>query len=169
MPLVTAGLIEAPQHRIMGRYRELPSGELRVRMAEDVQFGGARETPAQAMGRRYENKVGRHLASRTASLSWELWDHQWLEYESEHGFELAQPDFVLIRPDNSAIVVECKLTFTDCWPQIHFYNELLKGLGLDPVGVLVCKNLTAAATSSAYPRVRKLEDITTTSYWQLRL
>lgn len=99
-----------------------------------------------------------HLHSICARNSWLLRDHEWIE--TEDGW--LQPDFVIERPED-AILVECKLTWLDCSAQMLKYMQVLRELGLSPVPLLVCRNLTPSAPAP----IHSLDELRPDAVWHL--
>ena len=92
-------------------------------------------TPAQKAGLAYQRKVGKVLQKWADDTGWLLMDSPWLTGP-------CQPDFLLISPSQCVLVVEVKLTQTDCTNQFNKYR-LATGA---KVCVQICRRLTAPAT-----------------------
>lgn len=90
-------------------------------------------TPAQKRGFAYERKVQRKLETLLLPLGWTIRDHEWVEG--------IQPDFVLESPSKCLLVVEVKLTQTDCEMQLGKYKHVL---GCD-TGIQICRRLLPGA------------------------
>jgi len=90
-------------------------------------------TRAQKKGLGYERKVGRELKRLLLPLGWRVRDHEWVDG--------VQPDFVLESPAGCLMVVEVKLTQTDCEMQLGKYKHVL-GCG---IGVQICRRLLPGA------------------------
>lgn len=98
----------------------------------------------RAQGRAFEKKVGKRLHTLSNELNWEFHDHHWIKVPKLDGTSFyLQPDFVLISPSKGALLIECKLTWTpDAEAQLTRYMKVLNLMGLRPVPILTCRNLT---------------------------
>jgi len=90
-------------------------------------------TPAQRKGFGYEKRVKTRLEQLLLPLGWRIRDHVWVEH--------VQPDFVLESPGGCLLVVEVKLTQTDCEMQLAKYKHVL---GCD-LGIQICRRLLPGA------------------------
>lgn len=114
--------------------------------------------PRGAVGTRshgltYERRVGRYLAEQAPTYGFTLHDHPWLPGP-------CQPDFVLEFASGTCIVVEAKLTQTDCAAQLAKYKR-----ALSPRAVLtlqICRRLTSPATVTS---LDELTDADTMLLW----
>jgi len=113
---------------------------------------------SRGRGRSYEKRVGAHLHRICAENLWRLRDHEWIDT----GAGFLQPDFVIERPDD-AILIECKLTWLDCSQQVSKYLRVLEELGLTPVPLLVCRNLTPSAPAP----IHSLDELRPNAVWHL--
>ena len=113
----------------------------------------------KAKGSAYEKRVGVILQRKAKELGWKLYDHPWLE--TDRGFR--QPDFLLVSPSSCVVVAECKLTWLDCSAQLLLYSRVLSEMGLKPVPLLVCRNLTPAAPAP----IHEFEELEAWSVWHL--
>lgn len=99
-----------------------------------------KETPAQANGRRYEDKVRVFVKHWAVGHRYECKDHPWIHYRTEEGQSMyAQPDFVLLsNEDDNLIIVEAKLRHTrDAIAQLGRYRALIGRIHPEKVVSLV--------------------------------
>ena len=75
----------------------------------------------RARGYAYERAVGKWLQPQAKALGWTLHDHPWLR----DGESICQPDFLLEAPSGCIIIIETKLTETNCAPQFTKYKRAL--------------------------------------------
>lgn len=96
------------------------------------------QTGSRSRGHTYERRVARHLRPLVEDLGWTFYDHHWVS----HGTTWLQPDFLIITP-SCAVVLEAKLTNTDCIYQTAKYIRLVSlELSLPTWAAQVCRNLT---------------------------
>ena len=92
-------------------------------LAADPVFVKLPASGTRARGYTYERKVGEWLASYVQNLGWTFHNHPWLR----DGKTVCQPDFLLESPSRCIIIVEVKLTETNCLPQFAKYKRALRG------------------------------------------
>ena len=114
---------------------------------EWVESGPYRQQVVQgtrARGRIFEKKVGKQLKLLADELNWEFHDHHWVKVPKLDGTSFyLQPDFVLVAPSGGCLLIEAKLTWTpDAEAQLTRYMEALTLMGLRPIPILTCRNLT---------------------------
>ena len=73
---------------------------------------------SRGRGIAYEKKVGRWLAAQLGGLGLTIYDHPWLEGP-------CQPDFLIESVSGGILLIECKLTETDCSAQVAKYKSAL--------------------------------------------
>jgi hypothetical protein len=90
-----------------------------------------KETPAQAAGRRYEQKVGQFLANWASVYKYDFKDHPWIQYLLPNGqLKYCQPDFVLLsRTDDNLLIIDAKVRHTrDVVSQLVRYRDIIRPL-----------------------------------------
>jgi len=112
-------------------------GPPQVTLTTRPHFARKSKRAASQRGYAYENKVGRVLTKIAAELDWTLWTQQWLKEADKYYC----PDFVLIAPSNTGIIVEAKLTWRPTEEQRTTYETKLLELGYSCCSITVCKNL----------------------------
>jgi hypothetical protein len=124
------------------------------------QFPKVRSTGTKALGKAYEKRVGEFLLGQASALGWSFMNHPWLL--TRNGSWL-QPDFLLIAPSGKGLLFEVKLTYVEeGWGQLARYKKAIwETVGMDVVGCLVCKNLTAGAPKA----VGEFEEVAGGTVW----
>ena len=97
----------------------------------------SKPTGAKGKGVSYEKKI-------SAKLPFCWLRSKWFEFEDSRGYGICQPDF-LLPLSHMVIIGECKLTWTArALTQLTglYFPVVEKALGLNPCGLVICKNLT---------------------------
>lgn len=132
-----------------------------MRWSPDGPYSPQPLSGTKARGRAYEHRVGKRLAKLATALGWTLRDHEWLEHDGHW----LQPDFVLQAPSGCCVLIECKLTWVECQPQILRYCAALEAGGFFCTPVLCVRNLTPECPST----IHQLEDAVPWAIWHLLL
>jgi len=107
---------------------------------------------AKAKGLTYERRLEPRLRAIATDLGWEFRAHPWIHTPAGAGAPLGlapsssqwlQPDFLLIAPSCCCLLLEAKLTWTNCQSQLMKYQRALQVLGHPSVALQVFRNLTS--------------------------
>ena len=122
---------------------------------------GGSPSPIVKKGYSYEDKVGLVLETVATETGLVLLNHPWIEDDGWH-----QPDYLLISPSNSVIVLEVKLTYTlEGVVQLARYQRVLSKDYDSVTRVLVCKNLARGCPAP----IESLYDAYDDATWHLYL
>lgn len=111
-------------------------------------------TPAQRRGLCYQSRVEREVAKWAAALGWTVHSGPWLR-DPLTGAP-CQPDIVLELPGGCLLIIEVKLTQTDCSQQWAKYQRALMAdearsslhhsHHFPPPCIQICRRLTSPST-----------------------
>ena len=117
-------------------------------------YGTPRLTSAQRSGLRYQARVERQVRSWAEALGWRV--HSGLWFLDPATSAPCSPDIVLETPSGCTLIIEVKLTQTDCSQQWAKYQRAL-GDGQSPSPhsssslppcIQICRRLTSPSTMS---------------------
>lgn len=90
-------------------------------------------TALQRAGWNFQASLAKRLAGQMPP-GWHVLEDLWLEYQTPKGMKHAGPDIILLNiREGKIIVIESKLSLTDCYKQLWLYMALLRKMFPKPL------------------------------------